>query len=235
VRSRFPIALKRLVRSGLIFENALYEYRLGITTHGLYNWNSVDWKKEEHVYYGSTFYRRIFRVLDALNLGPSDIFVDLGCGKGRITCCASLYPVREVIGVEDVPELCVIAEQNLDRLRSKRTQARILHGKAEEFDYTEATVIYMFHPFGPNTLASVLSKIEKGLRANPRDIRIVYVNPVHEYVLEQTKWLELYDRWPPVRLLQAEIFQSVSFWTLRQQTEIGGRASADFRCEDPLA
>lgn len=212
-------AVSRLVYAALRLESALYEYRLGITTRGLYNWNPDDWNRREHIYYGSTFYRRIFRILDALCLGASDTVVDLGCGKGRVACCASLYPVREVIGVEDVPELCTIAEKNLLRLRGKRTQARILHGRAEEFEYTKGTVIYMFHPFGPNTLTAVLSQIDKGLRANPRTIRIVYVNPVHEYVLKEAKWLELYDRWPAVRLLQDEIMHPVSFWRPRDGSD----------------
>lgn len=215
---RFPgvrTSVCHLARSAFKLENALYEHRLGLATHGLYNWKPGDWLQDEHIYYGASSYRRIFRILDSLHLGPSDIFIDLGCGKGRVTCCASLYPMYEVIGVEDVPELCTIAEKNLMRLRGKRTQATIFHGKAQEFEYTKATVIYMFHPFGPNTLAAVLSQLDKGLQASPRSLRIVYVNPVHEYVLKEAKWLEPYDQWPAVRLFQAEFLHAVSFWRLR--------------------
>ncbi|MFZ0922714.1 MAG: class I SAM-dependent methyltransferase, partial [Candidatus Acidiferrales bacterium] len=212
-------AVDLVARKTLRFENALYEYRLGIVTRGLYNWNPDDWNRREHIYYQAAPYRRVFRILDALRLGASDTVVDLGCGKGRVTCCASLYPICEVVGVEDVPELCAIAEKNLMRLRGKCTQARILHGRAEEFEYTKGTVIYMFHPFGPNTLAAVLSQLDKGLRTNPRSVRIVYVNPVHEYVLKEAKWLELYDRWPAVRLLQSDIMHPVSFWRPRDSRD----------------
>jgi precorrin-6B methylase 2 len=202
----------RLARSTLRLENAIYEYRLGLATHGLHNWRPGDWSQDEHLFYYATSYRRIFRILDALKLGPSDVFIDLGCGKGRVACCASRYPIREVIGIEDVAELCQTAEQNLKRLRGKRTPARILHGKAEEFDYCIGTAIYMFHPFGPKTMAAVLAQLEKGLRANLRDLRIVYVNPVHETVLAETEWLRRYDYWPPVRHLGTEIMHGVSFW-----------------------
>ena len=204
-----------LARSTLRLENAFYEYHLGITTRGLYNWTpGGDWSQDEHLYYFATSYRRIFRILDALRLGPADTFIDLGCGKGRVACCASSYPVGEVIGIDDVPELCSAAENNLRDLRSRRARSRILRCGAQEFDYSVGTVIYMFHPFGARTLFAVLSRLAAGLQSSPRDLRIVYVNPVHESILRQTKWLEPYDRWPPLRYLGTEVAHEVSFWRL---------------------
>lgn len=216
--ARLPMlkkAASRLAHNTLRVENALYEHRFGISTHGLYNWSPGDWSSEEHLFYYATSYRRIFHILDALRLGPDDTLIDLGCGKGRVACCASFYPVREVIGIDDVPELCAAAERNLGRLRGRRASARILRGRAEDFDYAAGTVIYMFHPFGPQTLSAVLARVGLGLLRNPRDLQIVYVNPVHESVLWETDWLELYDRWPSHRRLWTEIMHPVSFWRLR--------------------
>ncbi|MFZ0213885.1 MAG: hypothetical protein WAL55_14345 [Candidatus Acidiferrales bacterium] len=212
---RLRAAVNHVARNMLRLENAFYEYRFGIATHGLYNWKPGDCSQNEHLYYYVSSYRRVFRILDALRLGPSDTFIDLGCGKGRVTCCASLYPICEVIGIEDIQELCTTAEKNLRLLRGKRAPARIVHGRAEEFEFTKGTVIYMFHSLGPKTLAAVLSQLDKGLRTNPRDIKIVYVNPVHERVLTGMKWLELYDRWPSPRHLWTNIVHPVSFWRLR--------------------
>jgi len=208
-------AAGRLAHSTLRLENALYEHRFRISTHGLYNWSPGDWSRQEHLFYYATSYRRIFRILDALRLGPSDTLVDLGCGKGRVACCASFYRLNEIIGVDDVAELCAAAERNLRSLRGKLAPARILRGKAEEFDYSLGTVFYMFHPFGPQTLSAVLSLLAQGLQQKPRNVRIVYVNPVHESVLQKTAWLEQYDRWPSHRRLWTEIMHPVSFWKLR--------------------
>jgi len=213
--SGFGALADLVVRGSVQLENALYEYKLGIRTRGLYNWTPANWNESEHVYYGSTLYRRIFRILDALQLGKADTFVDLGCGKGRVACCASRYPLAEVIGIEDVPELCQMARTNLASLRSRRAQATILNAKAEDFAFASGTVIYMFHPFGPKTLSAVLSRLRQGTTDNPRQVRIVYVNPVHERVLGQTDWLEMYDRWPARRRLWTEIMHAVSFWKLR--------------------
>lgn len=230
--ARLPMlkkAASRLAHNTLRVENALYERRLGISTHGLYNWSPGDWSNKEHLFYYATSYRRIFRILDALRLGPNDTFIDLGCGKGRVACCASFYPVREVIGIDDVPELCEVAEKNLSRVRGRLAPARILRGRAEQFDYAAGTVVYMFHPFGPQTLSAVLARVELGLLRNPRDLRVVYVNPVHESVLWETDWLELYDRWPSHRRLWTEVLHPVSFWRLRDNVrrfEASKRASA---------
>jgi precorrin-6B methylase 2 len=215
----------RIARGTLRLENALFEQRLGISTHGVHNWTPGDWSQTEHLYYYATSYRRIFRILDSLRLGPSDTFIDLGCGKGRVACCASRYPVSQVIGIEDVAELCKLAENNLKLLRGRLAAATIVHGKAEEFEYTSGTVIYMFHPFGPKTMFAVLSRVERGLRLNPREVRIVYVNPVHEQVLAATEWLEMYDRWPAQRRLRTEIMHPVSFWRLRDRRSLQKVAS----------
>lgn len=218
---RLERAADRIVRGAVRLENALYEYRFGITTHGLHNWRPGDWSHEEHLFYFATSYRRIFRVLNALRLSAHDTFVDLGCGKGRVTCCASLYHVGEVIGVEDVAELCAIAQRNLDLLHGKRAPARIINGRAEDFDCTKATVVYMFHSFGPKTLASVLSHLYEGLQLNRRELKIVYVNPVHENVLRETRWLERYDYWSAPRRLFNKVIHPVSFWRTRSSADTG--------------
>ena len=215
----FP-ALKRaassLAHNTLRLENAFYEGHFGISTHGVHNWSPGDGSGQEHLFYYATSYRRIFRILDALHLGPSDTVVDLGCGKGRVICCASFYPIREVIGIDDIPELCATADTNLGRLRGRRAHAKVLRSRVEDFDYATGTVIYMFHPFGPHTLSTVLSLLARGLQREPRPLRIVYVNPIHESVLEKTTWLEQYDRWPAHRRLWTEIMHPVSFWRLRE-------------------
>src|SRR5262252_1290763 len=105
-----------LARTILSIENAFYEYRFGISTHGLHGFTPGDWSQSEHIYYGTMPYRWIFPVLDALRLGPSDVFVDLGCGKGRVVCCASLYSCARVIGVDDTQEMCTMAQTNLRQM-----------------------------------------------------------------------------------------------------------------------
>ena len=40
----------------------------------------------------------VSRAIEA-NLAPGDVFVDVGCGKGRVVCCAARRPLRRVVGI----------------------------------------------------------------------------------------------------------------------------------------
>jgi cyclopropane fatty-acyl-phospholipid synthase-like methyltransferase len=207
--------MTRLVRAALKLENVFYEYRFGISTRGLYGFTPGDWSRAEHIYYGTVPFRGIFQILDSLALRQTDIVVDVGCGKGRVLCCAALYDVDQVIGVEDTKELCDVARSNLERIRQKRAPVEVIHGKAEDFDYSRGTVFYLFHPFGPNTLKSVVTLLGRELQRKLRSIRIVYVNPRHESVLEETDWLERYAHWSAGAPSSRFVTYAVSFWGLR--------------------
>lgn len=206
--------MKRLPRIAVMLENAFYECRFGVSTSGTYGYAAGDWSRREQIYYGTLSYRTIFCIIESLALKESDVLVDLGCGKGRVVCCAALYNLSSVIGVEVTEELCVTAERNLNQVLQKQAQATIIHGRAEEFDYTLGTVFYMFHPFGPNTMRAVLTQLRSGLRKRPRFVRIVYVNPKHDGVIEEVNWLERYERWP-LQSSQCALEHPVSFWRVR--------------------
>jgi cyclopropane fatty-acyl-phospholipid synthase-like methyltransferase len=168
---------------------------------------------EEHAGYTTIPYRLIFMVLDRLELGPQDVFVDLGCGRGRVLCCAARYRVREIIGVEDMTELAKAAEANLHGMKGAGTTRRqVVCGKAQDFDYAGVTAIFMFNPFGPRTLDQVLAKLRSSLAHGPetQKFRLAYVHPLHESVIARVGWLERYDYWPPERLPDRKL--SVSFW-----------------------
>jgi cyclopropane fatty-acyl-phospholipid synthase-like methyltransferase len=162
----------------------------------------------------------IFMVLERLGLRPQDVFIDLGCGRGRVLCCAARHQVREVIGVEDMTELAKTAEANLRGMKGARTaRRRVICGKAQDFDCAGITAIFMYNPFGPRTLDQVLAKLKSSLAHGPetQKFRLAYVNPVYESVMARVGWLERYDHWPTERMPERKL--SVSFWGLN--TSIG--------------
>src|SRR4051794_27662217 len=75
--------------------NLAWDRRLAISTRGV-----IPVAHEDSHHYATMNYRTIWPILDHLALGPSDVFVDVGCGKGRVLCCAAHYPVGKVIGVD---------------------------------------------------------------------------------------------------------------------------------------
>lgn len=188
-------------------DNMLWEYRLGITTRGLAGFDTAD---HEHIHYGTVPYRLINTILDHLQLSNNDVFVDLGCGKGRVLCIASMRPIKKSIGVEYSVQLCSIAERNAKNLRSDHRPIEILNISAENFDYTVGTVFYLFHPFGPNTVREVLEKLRLGLHTSPRPVRIIYVNPVHNEVFQEYPWLYEYERWDSGSALSPE--HTITWW-----------------------
>ncbi|MGL3107821.1 class I SAM-dependent methyltransferase [Bradyrhizobium sp. BR 1432] len=176
-----------------IFErlnNFRWEAQLNISTRGI---AEVD--KPDAGHYATIHYSAVYRVLRHLSLQPSDTFVDVGCGKGRILCCAARRPCRKVVGIDYCEEFCKEAQTNAARMRGRRVPVVVHNGAAEEFDYTEATALFFFSPFGASTLAAVLQKMDHD--SQHRRIRLAFVNCNEEQdkVFARQSWLELYGYW----------------------------------------
>jgi SAM-dependent methyltransferase len=191
---------KRIVLDFFRAESLFWENWLGIRTRAT-RLPSERSRDAEHKIYTPTVYRIIFQVLRRLPLKDSDVFVDLGCGKGRVVCCAAHLGAARVIGIEYVKEIYEIAAKNAELMRHRRSPITIKHGEAQDHDFTEGTVFYMYNSFGPDTLRTVLSKIEAGLQRNPREIRIAYINPMYGLVVRERKWLERYAFWRHIEVI----------------------------------
>lgn len=163
----------------------VWERRLGIVTQGPMQIAAPD------SYAYSTFaYRSIQLVLDRLALEPGDVFIDIGCGKGRVVCCAARRKAKKVIGVDIDPGLCEAARANAARLAGGVTPVEIVNAPAQEFDYRDCTVFQLFNPFGADTVRQVLDSVRASIKANPRRVRFAYVNPLHEHLFRNSGFLE---------------------------------------------
>ncbi len=122
-------------------------------------------------------------------------FVDLGCGKGKAIIIASLFPFARVIGVELCPTLSQVAIDNVvsNRLSGKLAgPISILNDDATACPLPETDLlIYLFNPFDADLLKAALANIENCLKSRPRNAFILYSNPVHRELLDQSKkWQE---------------------------------------------
>jgi precorrin-6B methylase 2 len=196
-------ASKRTLRQAA---NAWWEFALRIRTRGI-----VPIEHADSVHYATLSYSTIFRILDHLALQQSDVFVDIGCGKGRVLCCAARYPIGQVIGVELSEPLCDVARRNAQRLRRRRTLITVHHSPATDFDYSSATVLFLFDPFGAATLGALLEKIG---RDPPKGLRIAYANPTHDAVFEAQAWL---DRSGYLDAATSGMEHSISFYSSRRK------------------
>ena len=130
-RGRSAVQIVRLIGLNLIYaarkisprairasrREAEFDRRDGTDTSGIREMSSLDVSlavARHGVRYQAADVRLFKRALSLLTLEPSTyVFVDYGSGKGRALLLASLYPFKEVIGVEIAPELHAIAGANI--------------------------------------------------------------------------------------------------------------------------
>jgi hypothetical protein len=132
----------------------------------------------------------LFReMLDALSIEYSRYtFIDLGSGKGRTLLMASEYPFRRILGVELLPELNQIAQQNIREFKGERQECKTVESLCQDarmFEFPEEPlVIYLFNPLLESGLAQVIGNLEQSLQASPRPLIVLYHNPLLAKVLD---------------------------------------------------
>jgi SAM-dependent methyltransferase len=124
------------------------------------------------------------RAISALGDIRDYVFVDLGCGKGRVTAVASEFPFRAVIGVELSALLAatarsnaaIIAHQFPDRPKINIAQANVI-----DFPLPVARVVFFnYNAFGAKLVADIVAKCEAALASGELPhMFFVYYNPVH--------------------------------------------------------
>jgi|SRR5271166_2351030 len=121
-------------------------------------------------------------------------FVDLGSGKGRTLLMASEYPFRKIVGVELLPELHRVAQENLAGYKSDSQKCFALEavlGDASSFSLPDdPLVLYLFNPLPERALSEVVQRLGKSLAEAPRPLWIVYHNPQLESTVSASGFLE---------------------------------------------
>jgi len=122
------------------------------------------------------------------------LFLDLGSGKGRTLLMASEYPFHRILGVELLPDLNQIAQENIRKFKSNNQHCFNIESiclDAQEFVFpNEPTVLYLFHPFPESVLEKVSDNLNRSLVASPRETFVVYVNPLFQPLLGKNKALK---------------------------------------------
>jgi SAM-dependent methyltransferase len=123
-------------------------------------------------------------------------FIDLGCGKGRPVMVAAEFPFKEAIGIELAPELAECGRQNVELFRARVPGAcpmRIETGDAVDCAFPVGDlVIFLYNPFGAELMRRVADNIERTLAAGPRQLFVVYYNPVQAQCFDASTRLKHY-------------------------------------------
>jgi len=103
---------------------------------------------------------------------------------------ASDYPFRRILGVELLPALHQIAQENLSKYHSETQKCFALESvcaDAVQFAFpAEPMVLYLFHPLPEAGLARVIANLAQSLQMNPRAVYVLYHNPLLEHVLSES-------------------------------------------------
>lgn len=137
----------------------------------------------------------LFReIIESLPVSPDGFtFIDLGSGKGRTLLMASSFPFQRIAGMELLEELNAVAVENIARYRSDEQRCFAIQthaGDARYFEFpADPTVLYLFNPFPRHIWREVLANLQESLRAVPREVFVIYHNPVHDDILKAESWL----------------------------------------------
>ncbi|MEV6524575.1 class I SAM-dependent methyltransferase [Longispora sp. NPDC051575] len=171
--------LQRVRRLRRALRGAWFDRRLGVETRNRVITSS---RSSEHFGYEAADVWQLEKVLPRREVGPDDVLVDVGAGKGRVLLFAVRhYALRRVIGVELMPQLAAVARRNVSaRPEPERCRMTIVEADAATWRVPEdATVFHLFNPFGGATFRSFLASVVESQRRRPRLVRLVYSHGRH--------------------------------------------------------
>jgi hypothetical protein len=125
----------------------------------------------------NTAYEDLPALFAAAAVGPDDVVVDVGAGKGRvINWLLDEHRATRVIGIELDPE---IAERTRTRLE-RFDNVSIVTGDATELLPADGTVFFLFNPFDENVVRRFATAfLASGMHPSRR---AVYHNAKHVHV-----------------------------------------------------
>lgn len=153
--------------------------------------------KDVHANQPSSFYM-LKKAFSHINIKPENIsLLDIGCGSGRVLSYAMLLNFKKVFGID-------LDESGIEKAVSNCTQMQkngyttifnIQNADATRYDIPEGiNVIYMFNPFGEQTMKTVLENIIAYCKHLDKSVYLVYCNPVYINLFEEKKECEkLYE------------------------------------------
>jgi SAM-dependent methyltransferase len=119
------------------------------------------------------------RALRKVGASDSDVFVDFGCGTGRMIHQAAKRPLKRVIGVEVIPEVAARAQDLVaaERGRYRCQSVEIVTGDVAQFRVPDDLTIAYFGQvqyFSPEEMDAVLRNLIESIDRRPRRVRLIY-------------------------------------------------------------
>jgi SAM-dependent methyltransferase len=187
------VGWRRHLFHGRLLLDRLPDRVLGIETAAQIQQSALGWGPERGLWYEASPWRTLSSVLPRSSVGPTDVFVDFGCGKGRVLLQAARYPFRKVIGVELSPEVADVGRRNVARVRRYLAckDVEVVTDDVAEFPIPDdLTVAFCFNPATGAIFKRLLANLGQSLERHPRPFQLIYHNPAMEGALEEAGWSE---------------------------------------------
>jgi predicted RNA methylase len=189
------LAVAAVQYRGRLFSEWRFDRRLQIDTRGVVSEKDTVATTTGHrdgTRYEATRPRDFERLAKSLPLDAPPAaytFIDLGCGKGRVLVLAADHGFGRIVGVEIDDLLVDAARANLLSVQARRggVLGNVEVVAADAATYTlplEPLVIYMYNPFGEQTVRDVAENVQRSWEQCPRPLLVVYYNPVHQHLLD---------------------------------------------------
>jgi len=111
----------------------------------------------------------------------------VGSGKGRALLIASEYSFKKIVGIELLPELNSIAQENIRKFLAEKVRESVIESLcADAGGYMfppDALVVFLNNPLREQGLRRLITNLKHSFQANRRPIFLVYANPVLEGAL----------------------------------------------------
>ncbi|MFC0115335.1 class I SAM-dependent methyltransferase [Kibdelosporangium aridum] len=166
-----------------------YEKRYGVRTAELIELDKLGIDGEGRGYYVAASWRTLRRTLSRKEITGRDVFIDFGSGMGRMVLEAARFPFGRVIGVELSDELHKIAQDNVRRTRQRLHCRDIELVQTDVLEYEipdDVSVVFFNNPFQGPVFTTVIERLVATLDRNPRELKIIYYNPVEEQTILAT-------------------------------------------------
>jgi len=198
-----------------IYHEIRGEKKYGIQTSKLNDLKHLSVKgnniSHAETYQGSNYFllEKVFDYLQSINANKN--IIDFGCGKGRVLVVAAWYSFDKITGVEFANELCSEARKNIAEVRQHFPEKifNIIHTNAIDYVIEDDTnVFFFFNPFNEIVMLTVAKNILSSIKKKPREVYVVYINPIHKEIFLSAGFEEIYH-YQKMTYIQASILMKV--------------------------
>jgi cyclopropane fatty-acyl-phospholipid synthase-like methyltransferase len=135
----------------------------------------IGFRRQERSYRGALFEPTPQPLVDhglrLADVGPNDVFYDLGCGDGNVVLTAAKKFGARAVGVDINPRLISAARSSARKLGVQHQVDFILQD-ATEVDLSRATVVWLF--VGPEGNLRLMERLKSQLRPGARVVSVAF-------------------------------------------------------------